>query len=95
MSENAARQRNVEGKGRDGAGIGESRTTQIMQDKKAYKYVTAPKSWKLACKYGVPAVAGILFIIAVITGYYDYKTWIGMWLWFFRMIKAIFVWEDY
>ncbi|GAU96157.1 hypothetical protein RvY_07643 [Ramazzottius varieornatus] len=91
MSE-ALRQRNIATG--DPAGSA-SATTQEMMDKKAYKNVRAPESWKIAFKYGLPAVIGVLFVLAVSTGYYDTNTFKGLWSWFFRFIKAIFVWEDY
>ena len=91
MSE-AIRQRNIV-KGNPAGSA--SATTQDMIDKKAYKNVRAPESWKMAVKYGLPAALGLFFVIAVSTGYYDMQTFKGLWSWFFRFIKAIFVWEDY
>ena len=88
MSENSPRKRNT------AASLGESRTTEMMKDKKAYKTVTAPKSWKLALNYGVPAVAVGLFVVAVATGYYDMDTFKSLWLWFFRILKGLFAWDD-
>ncbi|OWA54202.1 hypothetical protein BV898_18614 [Hypsibius exemplaris] len=84
----SARKRNV---GREGA---ESRTTEIMNDKKAYKTVKAPQSWRIAFNYGLPAVAILGFIIAVATGYYDLDTFKSLWVWAFRMIKGLFAWDD-
>jgi len=66
-----------------------------MYDKKAYKYVKAPESWKMAFKYGIPGFIILIISVGILTGYYDLNTWLGLWGWFLRMIKAIFVWEDY
>ena len=81
--------------GNSGTATTESSTTAEMSNKKAYKNVTVPKSWKLAFNYGLPATVAIGFVLAVLLGYYDVKTFKYTWAWFFRFIKAIFVWEDY
>ena len=91
MSESLRQRSNVQ---RGPAGTA-SATTQEMLDKKAYENIRAPESWKIAVKYGLPAIGGLFFILAVATGYYDIQTFKGLWAWFFRFIKAIFVWEDY